>query len=238
MRTHKLLIAVVATMISVSSYGQTVDEIVDKHVAAVGGIDKIKGIKTMVIDRTLSVPGMEIPSKTLLVVGKSVRSESTVMGNSMIQVWDGAAGWMVRPTMMGGTGEPEDMPADVIKQTQGQLDPFGSLVGYKEKGSTVELVGKEKVDKNDAFHLKVTSKDGQVTDEWVDAQTFLLTKMKVDMAGQQAEISMSDFKEVDGVKFPNTIDISSAQGTITFITNKVVVNGAIDESIFKRPAKK
>jgi hypothetical protein len=238
MRTHKLLIAVVATMISVSSYGQTVDEIVDKHVAAVGGIDKIKGIKTMVMDRTLSVPGMEIPNKTLLVVGKSLRNESTVMGNSMIQAWDGVAGWMIRPTMMGGTGEPEDMPADVIKQTQGQLDPFGSLVGYKEKGSTVELVGKEKVDSNDAFHLKVTSKDGQVTDEWVDAQTFLLTKMKVDMAGQQAEISMSDYKEVDGVKFPNTIDISSAQGTITFITNKVVVNGAIDESIFKRPAKK
>jgi hypothetical protein len=238
MRTNKLLVAVVAAMISVSSYGQTVDEIVDKHVAAVGGIDKINGVKTLVIDRSLAVSGMEIPSKTLLVVGKSVRSESTVMGNSMIQVLDGTTGWMIRPTMMGGTGEPEDMPADVLKQTQGQLDPFGGLVNYKEKGNTVELVGKEKVDKKDAFHLKVTSKEGQVTDEWVDAQTYLISKIKVDMGGQQGEISMSDYKEVDGVKFPNTMDISSPQGVITFVTNKIVVNGAIDETAFKRPAKK
>ncbi len=237
MKTNKLFVAVAATLISFSSFGQTVDELVDKHIAALGGMDKIKAVKTIVTDRSLSVGGMEIPTKTLLVVGKSVRSESTVMGNSMIQVLDGTTGWMIRPTAMGGSGEVEDMPAEMLKQSESQLDPFGGLVNYKEKGNTVELVGKEKVDKKDAYHLKLTTKSGQVVDEWLDAESFLISKFKVDMAGQASEISMSDYKEVDGVKFPNTMDISSPQGVITFITNKVVVNSPIDEKVFQKPVK-
>jgi outer membrane lipoprotein-sorting protein len=238
MKTNKIFLAVAATMISFGAFAQSVDEIAEKHVAALGGADKIKGVKTIVSERSLAVNGMEIPSKTLLVVGKAVRSESTVMGNTMVQVVDGSTGWMIRPTMMGGTGEPEDMPADMVKQSVSQLDPFGGLVDYKEKGYKVELIGTEKVDKKDAFHLKLTSKDGQVMDEWLDAQTYLISKVKVDMAGQQGEISFSDYKETDGIKFAKTMDITSPQGVITFITNKVVVNGPIDEAVFKRPAAK
>lgn len=235
MKTNKLWAAVVATMISISAYAQTVDEIVAKHAAAMGGLDKMNAVKTLVLDRSLSVSGMDIPSKTTMVVGKVVRSESTVMGNSMVQVFDGKSGWMIRPTMMGGTGEAEDLPAEMLKQMESQLDPFGGLINYKEKGNTVELVGTEKVDKKDNYHLKVTSKSGQVIDEWLDAGTYLLTKIKVDMGGQTGEISFSDYKEVDGLKFAYTMDIVNAQGNLAFTTNKVVVNGPVDEAIFKRP---
>lgn len=235
MKTNKLWAAVVATMISISAYAQTVDEIVAKHAAAMGGLDKMNAVKTLVLDRSLSVSGMDIPSKTTMVVGKVVRSESTVMGNSMVQVFDGKSGWMIRPTMMGGTGEAEDLPAEMLKQMESQLDPFGGLINYKEKGNTVELVGTEKVDKKDNYHLKVTSKSGQVIDEWLDAGTYLLTKIKVDMGGQTGEISFSDYKEVDGLKFAYTMDIVNAQGNLAFTTNKVVVNGPVDEAVFKRP---
>jgi hypothetical protein len=238
MKTTKLFVATLAALISVASYGQSVDEIVDKHVAAVGGMDKIKAVNTIVTERSLAVQGMEIPNKTTIVVGKFVRNESTVMGNSMVQVVDGTTGWMIRPTMMGGTGEPEDMPADQLKQQISSLDPFGGLVGYKEKGNTVELIGQEKLDKKDVYHLKVTSKDGQVTDQFLDATTFLLSKLKISMNGQEAEIDLSDYQEVDGLKFPNTMDITNPQmGAMSFITSKVLVNSKVDESIFKRPVK-
>ncbi|MVM35194.1 DUF4292 domain-containing protein [Spirosoma sp. HMF4905] len=240
MKTNKFLAAAVAALVSVSAYAQTVDEIVDKHVAALGGLDKLKGINTLIVERSLSVQGMEIPSKTTMVVNKALRTESSVMGNSMIQVVDngGETGWMLRPTMMQGTGEPEDMPADQIKQQKGQLDPFGPLVNYKEKGNKVELVGKEKVDKKDAYHLKVTTKDGQTVDEYIDATTYMMTKVKSTMNGQDAEISFSDYKAIDGVQFPNTMEIANAQmGAITMSTTKITVNPKVDESVFKKPAK-
>ena len=238
MKTNRILAAWAMALISTVACAQTVDEIVDKHVAALGGQDKIKAINTIVLDRSLAVQGMEIPSKTILVVGKSVRNESTVMGNQMVQVVDDSKGWMIRPTMMGGTGEPEDMPADLLKQQMSSLDPFGGLVNYKEKGTKVELIGKEKADKKDVYHLKVTSADGQVVDEYVDATTYLINKMKVSMNGQEGEIDFNDYKEVQGVKFANTMDITNAQmGTMSFITNKIAVNTPVDPAVFKKPVK-
>jgi hypothetical protein len=237
MKTNKLVVAALAAFVSISSYAQSVDEIVDKHIAALGGADKLKGVNTLVIERTLSVQSMEIPNKTTIMIGKSLRTESSVMGNSMVQVVEGNTGWMIRPAMMGGTGDPEDMPTEMVKQQLGQLDPFGPLVNYKEKGNTIELLGKEKVEKEEAFRLKITTKEGQTVEEFISANTYMVLKLKTNVQGQEGEISFSDYKEVDGIKFANTMDMTSQMGALSFITNKVTVNGKVDEAIFKKPAK-
>ncbi|WP_020596095.1 LolA family protein [Spirosoma panaciterrae] len=237
MKTNKFLALGFALCLSGLAQAQTVDELVDKHVAALGGMDKLNNVKTLYIERSMAINGMEIPSKSTIVVGKSMRTETSVMGNSMIQVVDGSTGWMVRPAMMGGTGDPEDMPADQLKSSKGQLDPFGALVNYKAKENKIELVGKEKVDGKDAYHLKVTTKEGQTVDEFLDATTYLVNKVKMAMNGQTAEISFSDYKDKDGIKFANTMEMASPQGALTFSTEKITVNGPVDESIFKKPAK-
>ncbi|GAB3709393.1 hypothetical protein GCM10027592_45500 [Spirosoma flavus] len=237
MKTNQFLAATLAVCFSVGAYAQTVDEIVDKHVAALGGKDKLSGVKSVYTERSLSVQGMDIPTKSTVVVGKAMRTESSVMGNSMVQVVDGSTGWMIRPAMMGGSGDPEDMPADQVKQQMGQLDPFGPLVNYKDKGNKVELVGKEKVDGKDAYHLKVTTKEGNVVDEFVDADSYLINKIKMTMNGQSGEISLSNYKEKDGIKFPNTMEMNSPQGALTFTTEKITINGPVDDAIFKKPAK-
>lgn len=237
MKTNKFLALGFALCLSGLAQAQTVDELVDKHVAALGGMDKLNNVKTLYIERSMAINGMEIPSKSTIVVGKSMRTETSVMGNSMIQVVDGSTGWMVRPAMMGGTGDLEDMPADQLKSSKGQLDPFGALVNYKAKENKIELVGKEKVDGKDAYHLKVTTKEGQTVDEFLDATTYLVNKVKMAMNGQTAEISFSDYKDKDGIKFANTMEMASPQGALTFSTEKITVNGPVDESIFKKPAK-
>lgn len=235
MKMNKLFTTAVVAFISVSSFAQTVDEIVDKHIAAIGGADKLKSVTTMVAERSLSVQGMDIPTVSTLVVNKAVRSESTIMGNSMVQAYDGTSAWMIRPTMMGGTGEPEDMPADQLKQLKGQLDPFGPLFNYKDKGNTIELVGKEKVDKKDTYHLKVTTKDGDVVDQYIDASTYLLTKTKASANGQDVEVNFSDYKDVDGIKIAYAMDISNQMGNLAFLTSKIKINGSVDDKIFKKP---
>ncbi|WP_080054370.1 LolA family protein [Spirosoma aerolatum] len=237
MKTNKFLVLGFALCLSGFAQAQTVDELVDKHVAALGGLDKLSNVKTLYIERSMAINGMEIPSKSTIVVGKSMRTETSVMGNSMIQVVDGTTGWMVRPAMMGGTGDPEEMPADQLKSSKGQLDPFGALVNYKTKGNQVELIGKEKVDGKDAYHLKVTTKEGQTVDEFLDANTYLVNKVKMAMNGQTAEIAFSDYKDKDGIKFANTMEMASPQGALTFTTEKITVNGPVDENIFKKPAK-
>jgi hypothetical protein len=239
MITHKLLTTAIATFLSFGAFAQTADELVAKHVAALGGSDKLAGVKSLVIESTLSINGMDIPSKTMVVVGKSLRSESSVMGNSMVQVINGTTGWMIRPAMMGGSGDPEDMPAEMVRQQGDQLYPFGALVGYQEKGYQLELVGKEKVDGKDTYHLRITGKDGQITDEYLDATTYLVSKVqRPGMDGKPGEILLSDYKEVEGIRFPQTMEIIGGQmGALTIRTDRIKVNPTIDEKLFKKAAR-
>ncbi|HOY18074.1 MAG TPA: hypothetical protein PLC89_12285 [Haliscomenobacter sp.] len=237
MRMKFLWLLAVATFFTTIVSAQTVDEIVAKHVAAMGGADKLKTVNTMISERVIAVQGMEIPSKSVIVVGKSMRSESSVMGTSMVQVVHGDKGWKIMPTMMGGTGEPEDMSADELKPLFGQLDPFGVLYNYQEKGHKVELVGTEKVDKKDMFHLKITTKEGVAMDEYLDASTYLVYKVVSNVGGQEGELVFSDYEVIEGIKMANTIDITSPMGAFTMITNKTIINGAVDEQIFAKPAK-
>lgn len=242
MKTPKLLAAAVALLVSASAFAQTADEIVTKHIAARGGADKLKGIQTLVMENSMSVQGMEIPMTQTIVNGKSFRMEMNIMGNSMVTVVDGETGWMIRPAMMQGTGEPEDLPAEDLKGQSASLDPAGALFNYKEKGSTVELVGTEKVNGKDAYHLKATNKMGKVSEHWIDTNTFLETKSKttVKQGGQEMvqEMTYSDFKDVDGIKFAHTMETENPMaGTMTITMNKLTLNGKVDDSIFKKPAK-
>ena len=100
---------------STGIYAQTTDEIIAKHQAAMGSPEKWASVKSMVMKSKFNVQGMDIESKSSVVVGKSFRQEVEVMGNKIITVIDGEGGWMNRPAMMGGTGEPEDLPREQVK---------------------------------------------------------------------------------------------------------------------------
>ncbi len=242
MKTQKLLAAAVAVLLSASAYAQTVDEIVDKHIAARGGADKLKGIQSLVTENSMATQFGEIPVTQTIVNGKGFRQEISIMGNSMITAIDGDKGWMIRPAMMQGTGEPEDLPAEMSKGMRGQLDPAGPLFNYKDKGSKVELVGTEKVADKDAYHLKITSAEGTVVDQWIDAASYMNVKTRATtkMEGQDVtqEMVFSDFKDVEGIKFPYTMETENPQaGQMTMTTNKITLNGKVDETVFKKPAK-
>jgi hypothetical protein len=236
MKRIQWLAASVAILVSISSYGQTVDEIMAKHVEALGGADKLKGVKSIVQESTVAVQGMEFPNTTTILIGKGMRNETSIMGNTMIQAVSADKGWQVRPAMMGGTGEPEDMPAEMLKGMGSQLNPFADVLDYKASGNKVELVGKEQLDKKDVYHLKITTKDGKVSDQYIDAGTYMVSKVKSTGEQGENEILMSDYKAVDGIKFAHTREINGQQ-SLVITTNKVVVNGPVDESIFSKPAK-
>jgi hypothetical protein len=237
MKNRLLFVLAFAALAFAPIQAQTLDEIINKHVEALGGADKLKTVNTIYSEAAIAVQGMEIPSKRHLVVGKSIRSESIIMGSSMVQAFNGDKGWKIMPAMMGGTGEPEDMNAEEAKSMNNQLDPFGGLYNYQEKGSKVELVGTEKVDKKEMFHLKVTSAQGQVAHLYLDTKTYLIYKMTAETNGQAIEMIMSDYKAVDGVQFAHTTDMTTAMGNFTVVTSKTLINNPIDEKVFAKPVK-
>lgn len=231
-----------AGLMAAAAQAQTADEIIAKNIAAKGGLDKIKGVQSMRITGKMMVgPGMEAPMVIETARPHKVRMEFTFQGMTGIQAYDGKAGWSVMPFM--GKKDPEPMSADDLKQAEEQADMDGPLVDYKEKGHTVEYLGKDEIEGTPVYKLKITKKNGDIQTLYLDADSYLEIKAegKTKVRGQEieGETSFGDYKEVGGLVMAHSIQskMKGGQGpgqTITF--EKIEVNPEIPASRFEMPA--
>lgn len=236
----KRMIALVALVAApLFSFAQTADEVINKHIAALGGADKIAAVKTMELDQTMSVMGMEMTAKNTYVVGKSSRNDVTVMGSQITTVVDGDKGWAVNPMM--GSASAQALPAEAVKAAKGQTEPsFFQVATAKTNKYPYELAGREKQYGKDVFAVKVTRPEGVFT-YYIDANSYLLlgSKGSVSAQGQQVDLSAaySDYKAVDGLTLPYTSEITApgAPGPITAKVTKVTINPTVDPTIFAMP---
>ena len=243
MKTMIKSICLVAVMLVANvAFAQSTEEILAKHEAAMGGADKWATVKTAVVKNKFNVQGMDIESKTSLVVGKSFRQEVEVMGNKIITEIDGHKGWMNRPAMMGGTGEPEDMQSEQVKMSSSQKYLGSILTNAKKDGYKIELVAKEKLDGADVYLLTVTKPSGEDSKVYVSTATnyVVKTQAKVQVNGQEVETeaSYSNYKMVNGLAFPFTVETANPMGgMMTVETVSVEINPSIDPVIFAKSSK-
>jgi outer membrane lipoprotein-sorting protein len=233
----------VAGLAGAAVQAQTADEIINKNLEARGGKDKIKAVQTARMTGKLVMgQGMEAPITMELARPNKMRMEFTLQGMTGIQAYDGKSGWSVMPFM--GKTEPEKMSDDDVKQAEDMADMDGLLVDYKEKGHQVEYVGKEDVEGTPAHKLKVTKKNGDVVNVYIDAESYMEIKDagKVKVRGQEIEgqTLFGDFKKVDGVVYPFSIEQKSSAGPggMTISISKIEVNPTVDASRFAMPAAK
>ncbi len=241
MKTKLLLAAFLCVLPLRSAPAQTLDEIVKKIIDARGGIEKIKAVQTeRITGRVLFAQGIEGTLILELERPHKLYSEIGVEGQKVLRVYDGkSAGWMVNPfTEKKGVVE---MSAEELKDMPDESDGDGPLVDYKAKGSKVELVGKEDAGGKAVYRLKITGKNGDVRSYLIDATTFLTTKWEgVRKVGEQDlpwECALSDYREVEGLRFPFKIDQGSpgTEYRQTLTVEKIEINPKVDESHFAKP---
>jgi outer membrane lipoprotein-sorting protein len=241
---RKVLLASLMTLvIVVPAAAQTADEVIGKTIQAMGGLEKIKAVKSARMTGKMSLgQGIEAPVVIEVKRPKSMRLDITVQGMIGSQAYDGARGWTLMP--FSGSKTPQEMAPDEVKLAEEQADLDGPLVDYKQKGNTVELLGKEKVEGADAYKLKVTLKNGDVRTMYIDAEHFLPIKeeAKRTIRGTETESDtiIGDYKEVEGIMYPHSIDAgqkgSPQRQKIT--VEKIELNVPIDDARFKMPEVK
>jgi outer membrane lipoprotein-sorting protein len=231
----------VAAAVALPAAAQTVDEIIAKNVEARGGEAKLRAVKAVRLTGKVEVgPGMVAPTTMVIKRPGMVRMEFTVQGMTAIQAYDGKTGWGVMPFQ--GKKDPEPMAADDVKQLEDQADLDGPLMDYKSKGNTVEYLGKDKVEGSDAFKLKVTKKNGIIETSYIDADSGLevktITKTKIRGNDTEVETTYSDFRSVEGLTLPFSIDqgvVGSPQKQKITI-DKVELNPNTSDEQFHMPA--
>ena len=179
------------------------------------------------------------------------RIELQFNGQTAVQVYDGANGWKVRPYLNRPDVEP--FSADEMKKASLQSDLDGPLVDYAAKGSQIELVGMEKVEGRDNYNVKLTLKSGDSMHVWIDAKTFLETKMEgqprvLDGTPHPVEVYFRDYRDVSGLQIPFLLEtkVLPVQKTATglrdtpvpveqIVIAKVTVNPQLDPALFSKP---
>jgi hypothetical protein len=158
-----------------------------------------------------------------------------------VQAYDGNMGWAIQP--FGGRKDPMLMGEDDLRDLLIDADFDGPMVDYKAKGNTVEFLGHDTLDGDDALRLKVTLKNGDIVYYYLDPDTFLEIRKETQefVRGSIHEnaYEYGSYKPVNGVMFPFSIatgpknDPSSWQ---TISIDKIEANVPLSDADFAVPA--
>lgn len=238
-----LSLCAAALLAAVSASAQTADELIEKNVKARGGMDKLKAVQTMKVTGKMKMGPMEAPIIITKKRPSNFRAEFTIQGMTGVQAYDGSTGWMVMPFM--GKKDPEQLSADMLNEVKEEADFDGPMIDYKSKGNKVELVGKEDVQGTPAYKLHITTKDGNESNVYLDADSFLEiksdSKRKVQGQEMETETTIGDYKDTGGLLFPMSIETHAKgrEGAQSITIEKIELNpAAVDASLFKMPEAK
>ena len=236
MKAQKFLFAALVVFSGAAmAHAQTVDDIVTKHLAAIGGEANWKKVNALRMTGSLTAQGTQIGVVVTAEENKGARQDITVSGMSGYAFMTPTQGWTYMP--FAGQQKPEAMTADQVKEAKDDLDIQGDLVDYRAKGSTVDYLGKEDYQGTECYKLKLTFKDGNDRTIFIDPTAYYkireVKKQKAD--GKEVEVGtdFSNFQKLpEGIVVPMTV--GTPNGDVTM--SKFEVNPAIDESIFAAPA--
>jgi len=287
LRKPSILVPFIAFAVSIAhgagtqaaSQGLTAAQIVDKNVAARGGLQAWREVKSIQMEGKLGaggnrrdslaepVPGkkltslatdprpkdeVQLPFKLLLSRPRKERFELQFNGQTALQVFDGSNGWKLRPYL--NRREIEPYTSDELKIASAQAELDGYLIDYAAKGTKIELDGSEKVEGRDAYKLKLTLSNGQTIHVWIDAQTFLESKIegqprRLDGIEHPVEVYYRNYRAVSGLQIPFTLEtrvlpVTGREGKVQsgapvqdekIDIEKVEVNPNLNDSLFSRP---
>jgi len=250
MKKHLLLSSVMTLFVLLPALvrAQTADDVVEKALTAMGGRAALGKLTTRSSTGNISVstPAGDVTGTVELsnkVPNKSralIKIDLANLGLGQVvqdQRFDGTVGYAI--DSLNGN---RDITGDQLEAMRSTTFPT-PLLGYKEAGARVELIGKEKVGDKDAYVLRFTPKTGPASRIFVDAETYILVKtivtLNVPQLGTDIEQAseFSDYREVDGVKTPFRVRSVNQLQSLTITLTKIEHNTAIDDRTFAKPAQ-
>lgn len=210
----------------------TAEQVVAKHLAALGGQDKLKATKNLVIRGEYQEGSSVDAFVAYRARPNKFRKEGTHEGKAFVKVFDGDKGWLAE-----GDAPMGPVSAEHAVKMKQYAEFDDALVDAAARGHKVELVGAEEVKGSKAYHLQLTLASGDVEQRWLDATTFLDVKRTVtfkDKAGAQKtkHVTFSEWREVGGLKF-NFASEGEVDGKVSKVkVQSIEVDGVIDPSKF------
>ena len=241
MRHVAILLVAVSSFFCTLARPQTAEELVQQNTQAKGGIDKIKAIHSLrVTGKYEAGGGFTATYGEVNLRPNLVRETLSLQGMTSMRAYDGTTGWQIQPFQ--GHKDPELVGEDDLRNLLLDADLDGPLIDYKEKGNTIEYIGHDQVDGDDALRLKVTLKNGDIIYYLLDPDTHLEIREEIQQfirgAVRERIVDLGSYKPVAGVMYPYSTAVGSRNtpGTQVYTAQKIEANVAVDPAEFALPA--
>ena len=219
-------------------HSQTVDDIIAKYVAAIGGKEKLQTLSSIYMEGVSVGPnGMEITSRTYKVKGKLYRQDVDFGMGKLVNLVTDQGGWFMSPR---SSGSFEAMPAERWKAQQPEMDCTLPLVDYAAKGYQAELLGTELLNGAMDYVIQLTPASGSPIKYYIDPASGwvvrVITRGRMVMGGgpgggrEGGEVDIqtdySDYQQTpEGLWFPLSITRPGMGGrSLTTTIEKIMIN--------------
>jgi hypothetical protein len=235
----KKLILFIIALFSVSFLAaQDLNEVLKNHYETIG-MDKLHQINNMVTKGTINQMGMDLTYTVTVTRAGKMFLEVPIQGMVMKRGFDGTVAWMTAPWT--GSSDPVELGDFEKKMVRVQSDLDGMLYDYENKGYKAEFLGKEDMEGSGVYLIKLTDATGDEYTYYIDAENFVVLKVKGSLNYQgskiEAETFMSNYKPIEGIIMPYSMESKMNGQTQSIITvNEYLFNQEINDSIFMKPA--
>lgn len=231
----KIFIASATLLASVSSFAQSGDDIINKHIDAVGGEKKLNAVTTLKVSGKMNVQGMEFPTSRTLANDRGFRMDFSVMGQNCWMLMTPNGGWMYMP-IQPGMSDVQEIPAEQVKNSKSRFTVKGSLMADKSIIKKATYVGTETIDNIPCHKVNITGLDGIDQVCYFDTKDYYLIRTEANMTAgdeeQKMAINYGNFKKLpEGIVIPMKESNPIMGGD--FIYTDVEVNKPIADDVFK-----
>jgi len=210
----------------------TAQAVINRYIAAIGGVDNF----TNITDRTTILHGTAMGQNISIIIKQKAPNmlyqELKVGEMTQKMYFDGTNGLMVigeNKTKIKGK-ELERLKTDAT---------IHLLLEPEKYGVKTELAGQDSVDSVECYKVRMTLPSGIRWFQYYDTNSGLRVKEVKEIQTEQGlfeqETLYSDYRKVDGVKFPFTINQSLGIQQIDLEVSSIKLNEGIEDSVFVLP---
>lgn len=216
----------------------SVDELISRYVAAMGGAKAIRAVTSRVTKGTMDVAGVsrggtfelyqQAPNKSLSIF------EAYPVGTATLG-YNGRTGWARTSAGVRLLKNAADLGS--LQRDSDLYEPLR----LKENYVKITAPGMSQIGYRDVYVLDLRPAVGPVERLYLDAKTYLPVRMnamrRTGDALQGVEIYYDDWQAVDGIQFPFSLSQRYSNVTLNFTVKEIRHNVALDASLFEAPPK-
>jgi hypothetical protein len=232
---HLILFCVLLLGAATPLPAQDARRVVEQYVKAAGGAKAVSGIRTLSLQGTVAGSG-DVAAGTFTLETKLPNRYylELISGEKrLIEAYNGKSAWCETEP-----GQPRTLLGPDAAEVEATAQIMNTrLVDLKKNKLTVTYVAAATVRGKAADQVEVATASGVKRQQFFDSHTHLLAEETTVGAGTAQEIYYDDYRAVNGIQIPHTLELHRGADIYRIEIREAVVNVQVAERAFDFPRK-